>query len=126
MSKILSLLLLLASTSDAFTVAPIRRPLIGSVMRMSTEGGEPSEPAIADAPSVAVIDDSSLSAMDAEMKRQEDAVTRSDELRSQEVFMKKSTGKHRYVKNALNLRSFVFTDFVTYATDDAVKYLIYG
>lgn len=58
-------------------------------MRMSsTEDAEQVSPAV-DLPG------EELSPMDEELRRQEEKARRADELRAQEVFIKRSTGKHR-------------------------------
>jgi len=88
--RITSLLLLVAS-SCAFTPTfkNIHTPINHVVVRMSSEE-EPVAPVVE-----STLPPAELSPMDAELARQEEKQRRADELRAQEVFIQRSTGKHR-------------------------------
>mmetsp|Transcript_16684 Transcript_16684/g.23519 ORF Transcript_16684/g.23519 Transcript_16684/m.23519 type:complete len:202 (+) Transcript_16684:167-772(+) len=101
----LSILLALLYSVAAFTVPSsqvrtVQRPAFAKhvVMRMSeSEGESSSSEATAPAPPRGLddIDPMELEMMDAETRKQYEKAKRAQELREQEVFMKRSTGKHK-------------------------------
>jgi rubredoxin len=79
-------------------VAPSRSSVNLRRLRMSEgeeQAGSSTTAAAATTTTDSVEDDSSLEELDDETRRQLEKIRRSDELRAQEVFMKKSTGKHK-------------------------------
>lgn len=92
MSKLLTIIALVFSLSNAFTL-PARQHAAftkhTAALRMSTEGESTSEA------TAAVDDPMAEEEMDSAARIALEKARRSDELRAQEVFMKKSTGKHR-------------------------------